>query len=148
MPVKTVTCCICQKEVSKRSTLAIGEGRACREHTEVKACIDESLNAIKHMKAEWPEMKSQLIMSFRLECSRRMWRNVAGAGGWEDDYPVKEFVGRMYKQLTLTTQQVDEVMSDIKSLKLKNEFMMSLPEIILEGVRMSLSNYNLMEPEG
>lgn len=35
--MKTVTCAICKEEVSKRQTLAIGNGkRACRKHTEAQ----------------------------------------------------------------------------------------------------------------
>ena len=42
MPVKTVTCVICNQEVTKRSTLSLKElgagqeGRACRAHPEVQ----------------------------------------------------------------------------------------------------------------
>lgn len=41
MPPKMVTCCICKHEVSKRKSLAWGEGRACREHKEVQDMVRE-----------------------------------------------------------------------------------------------------------
>lgn len=41
MPIKTVTCCICGKEITKRKSLKIGEGRACRSHPEVAAFVEE-----------------------------------------------------------------------------------------------------------
>ena len=37
MLAKMVTCIVCGNEVSKRSTLLIEGGRACRDHEEVKA---------------------------------------------------------------------------------------------------------------
>jgi len=40
MPVKEVTCIVCGNVVSKRKSLAFGEGRACREHEEVVQMIE------------------------------------------------------------------------------------------------------------
>jgi len=33
--MKTITCCICGKEITKRKSLAFSDGRACRDHAEV-----------------------------------------------------------------------------------------------------------------
>jgi len=142
MPAKTVVCCICNQEVSKRSTLSIGEGRACREHAEVKACIEDNMNAIRRMKAEWPLMKEKLVLTFQVECAKRFWRNIVTTTSlteWANDYPVKEFVGRMFKELELTSRQVDEVMEEVKELKRRNEWSLSLPELMLAEVRLAFS---------
>lgn len=39
MPPKTFTCVICNQEVSKRKSLAFSDGRACRDHEEVKEMV-------------------------------------------------------------------------------------------------------------
>lgn len=42
MPPKTCTCIVCGQEVSKRKSLKIGEGRACRHHKEVEDFIENA----------------------------------------------------------------------------------------------------------
>lgn len=40
MPPKTIVCCICGKEISKRKSLQIEGGRACRSHQEVIDAVE------------------------------------------------------------------------------------------------------------
>ena len=119
--------------------MAIGEGRACREHAEVQACIEDNLNAIKRMKAEWPIIKERLIMSFRLECSKIHWRMIMSGNLNEDDFPIKKFVAQMYNDLNFTKQQVDDVMQEIKELRREwGKFHYSLFEIPLIMAKVAL----------
>lgn len=53
MPAPTVRCKICQKDVTKRSTVAVGNGdRACREHSEAQSAASELAQAEKNRVAE------------------------------------------------------------------------------------------------
>ena len=45
---KTFTCTICNKEVTKRKSYAVVNGRACREHKEAQVAKDESQVKIKN----------------------------------------------------------------------------------------------------
>lgn len=51
MPPKTVVCCICGKEITKRKSLQIEGGRACRSHQEV-------IEAVELNKRELEEIES------------------------------------------------------------------------------------------
>lgn len=51
MPAKTVVCNICGDEVSKRKSLAFGDGRACRQHDEVVQALEEQKRKLQEQRA-------------------------------------------------------------------------------------------------
>jgi hypothetical protein len=59
MPPKTVLCCICKATVSKRSTLSLGDKRACRTHDEVKAFLDDKDREEEERK-RWAEVDHKM----------------------------------------------------------------------------------------
>ena len=62
MPPKTVTCFICNQEVSKRLTLALGDKRACRNHDEVKSFLSEqeAQQQAQSEKRQWQKVERKL----------------------------------------------------------------------------------------
>ena len=70
MPLKTVTCCICNKTVSKRSTLLLVDKRACRTHPEVVQFFEvqkqeadkkaQEANKKEQEAARWAEAERQM----------------------------------------------------------------------------------------
>lgn len=67
MPIKQVTCCICNEVVNKAQTLSVGEGkRACRSHSETAT----------QSQAEQQKLKDEANKRAEaLEKARNAWRN-------------------------------------------------------------------------
>ena len=59
MPPKIIKCCICGKEVSKRKSLEIGSGRACRNHPETQKMATEYQNLKKEKEKAAQEKQNQ-----------------------------------------------------------------------------------------
>lgn len=52
MKIPTITCCVCGKHVTKRSSLFIGTGRACRDHDETAFWLQDQATQAAMRNAE------------------------------------------------------------------------------------------------
>jgi len=82
--MKTVTCCICGKEITKRKSLAFSDGRACRDHKEVvefsaqlKFAKSENLRKLltltDYQVENWRPILYRLLGPYALIMTRAAW---------------------------------------------------------------------------
>jgi len=92
MPPKTVTCVVCGQEVSKRKTLLIEGGRACRDHDEVRAW--EELRKLESDMAEVGESLRVMVLAAGVRTTHSLART-----------PVETLYGRISSRWGLSTAE-------------------------------------------
>lgn len=76
MPPKTITCCICGKEISKRKSLQFRDGRACRDHQEVIEVVEKNKKELEDI--ETIRKVNETMQVLALTCQVRLLIHCGG----------------------------------------------------------------------